>query len=324
MPVNRSVMKEAIVKYHNQLRIGISGSYGGLNMGDEAILQSIVGQIKESFNAHITVFSKNPEDTLSRHNVDKSFDIKKHSRNDTRHEIESLDIFILGGGGILYDNAVEHFLREVEMANDAGVPVFVYAISAGPLNKTSNKRMVVNTLNNVEVITVRDKKGKILLEDLGVEKVIHITADPAVLLVPEPLPPDALIKEGINFNKPLIGLSVREPGPAAPDMDINHYHTLLADVADFLVERIDAHVVFVPMERNHKDLHHSHAVISKMYNAQKASVLKHEYTSGQLLSWMGYFDMVVGMRLHFLIFAAIMEVPFVPLPYAGKVEGFIE
>lgn len=307
-----------------QLRIGISGSYGGFNLGDEAILLSMLTQIRESFNAHITVFSKNPQDTLARHNVDESFDIRKRSKNDIRHEIENLDVFILGGGGILYDEAAEGFLREVEMASEVGVPVFVYAISAGPLTKPPTRKLVADILNKVEVITVRDLKGKILLEDLGVEKIIHVTADPAVLLVPEKLPSNALISEGLESKKLLIGLSVREPGPAAPGMDINHYHLLLADVADFLVERIGAHIVFVPMERNQKDLHQAHAVIAKMYNAQHASILQHEYTSGELLSWMGHFEFVVGMRLHFLIFAAIMGVPFLPLPYAGKVEGFIE
>jgi len=31
----------------------------------------------------------------------------------------------------------------------------------------------------------------------------------------------------------------------------------------------------------------------------------------------------VGMRLHFLLFAAIHHVPFVPLPYASKVTGLL-
>lgn len=307
-----------------QLKIGISGSYGGINMGDEAILQSMLTQVKKSFNAHITIFSKNPEDTIKRHGVDQSIDIRKRSKVDIKHEIESLDVFILGGGGILYDNAAEFFLREVEMANEAGVPVFIYAISAGPLNKHFNRKMVASILNEVEMITVRDNKGKILLEDLGVDKKILVTADPAVLLSPEKLPKDALLKEGLSSKKHLIGLSVREPGPAAPHIDINHYHSLLADVADFLIERIGAHIVFVPMERNYRDLQHGHAVISKMINAQHASILQQEYSSGELLSWMGHFDFVVGMRLHFLIFAAIMGIPFIPLPYASKVEGFIE
>jgi polysaccharide pyruvyl transferase WcaK-like protein len=53
-------------------------------------------------------------------------------------------------------------------------------------------------------------------------------------------------------------------------------------------------------------------------------VLKAEYSSAQLLGLLGHFQFTVGMRLHFLIFSALQGVPFVALPYASKVEGFIE
>ena len=44
-------------------RVGISGSYGGLNLGDEAILQSIIQQLSHSLPVEITVFSRDAADT---------------------------------------------------------------------------------------------------------------------------------------------------------------------------------------------------------------------------------------------------------------------
>lgn len=41
-------------------RVGISGSYGGLNLGDEVILEVIVSQLRRSLPVEITVFSATP------------------------------------------------------------------------------------------------------------------------------------------------------------------------------------------------------------------------------------------------------------------------
>jgi polysaccharide pyruvyl transferase WcaK-like protein len=78
------------------------------------------------------------------------------------------------------------------------------------------------------------------------------------------------------------------------------------------------------MESRMLDLQHSHAVMSKMANPHRARVLKRTYTSGEMLALVKQFDFAVGMRLHFLIFAALQRVPFVALPYGGKVDGFLE
>lgn len=308
----------------SRLRIGISGSYGGLNLGDEAILESMLTQLRASLDAEVTVFSRDPEDTLARHRPDHAVPIRDMNREEAQHEVEKLDLFVLGGGGILYDKDADAYLREVDLANAAGIPVMVYAVSAGPLHEPSVRERVRDRLSQVRIITVRDRQAKRLLEDLGIEREIAVTADPAVLLEPEDLPPDTLTREGLDRQHRLVAFSVREPGPAAPDIDVDHYHMLLANAADFVIDRLDVDIVFVPMERRKMDVQHSHAVVSMMLCAQRASVLKGDYTARQMISLLDRCDFAVGMRLHFLIFAALADVPFVALPYASKVLGLIE
>jgi polysaccharide pyruvyl transferase CsaB len=305
-------------------KVGITGSYGGLNLGDEAILQSIIAQLRKDLPVEITVFSRDAEDTKRRHGVERAIPVRKLSRAEVQPEIERLDLLIFGGGGILYDAEARIYLREVGIAKEKGVPVMLYAVGAGPLNDPAVQAVVRECLEHVETITVRERSAQQVLEAAGVHREIKVTADPALLLKPEPLPRGVLKHEGLEGRRKLIGMSVREPGVAAPDLDHRVYHALLANAADYMVDRFDCDVVFVPMERSVLDTQHSHAVISKMLRAQRATVLKGEYTSGQMLSLMSRFSFAVGMRLHFLVFAALQGVPFVALPYSGKVSGFLD
>jgi polysaccharide pyruvyl transferase WcaK-like protein len=119
-----------------------------------------------------------------------------------------------------------------------------------------------------------------------------------------------------------LGSRSENPAPAAPDIRPEEYYALLANAADFIVEREDANVLFVPMEKT--DVQHSHAVVARMQNAERAEILRRRYSPRQVLDLMGRFEFVVGMRLHFLIFAALRCTPFAALPYASKVTGLLE
>ncbi|HWO42266.1 MAG TPA: polysaccharide pyruvyl transferase family protein [Candidatus Eisenbacteria bacterium] len=306
-----------------QYHVAISGSYGGMNLGDEAILEAMLAELQASLDVRVVVFSNNPEDTERRHGV-RAIPIRELHKNDVLDELRRVDLLVLGGGGILYDDCIEVYLRDVIWAHELGVPVMVYAVSVGPLKAPESKRLVAQVLNRVAKITVREGEAKRVLHDLGVNQDIEITGDPALLLKPKPFTGEMLKKEGIEITAPLVGFSVREPGPAAPDLVVEQYQAVLANAADFMIERVDAQVLFVPMEwGEHKDPQHSHAVISKMANAQRANVLKRQYTSGEVLGLVQHMSFAVGMRLHFLIFAGIQTVPFVALPYAAKVSGFL-
>ncbi|MFD4206738.1 polysaccharide pyruvyl transferase family protein [Micromonospora tulbaghiae] len=300
------------------LTIGVLGSYGGRNLGDEAILTGLLDDLRRHEpNARIIVFSRNPAHTALAHPEVEAVPWEGVSRVDSSPVLNQLDLLILGGGGILYDKEARRYLRVVRVAQERGLPLITYAVGVGPLSDTLDSGMVRETLAQAVEVTVRDQESRMVLEEAGLVNPITVTADPAFLLEPEEFPQLWLREEGVPAGSRLVGLSVREPGRAAERLDVDGYHRLLAQIGDFLVHRIDAYVLFVPMERD--DIRHSHGVLSHMTAADRGRILHGDYRPAQILGLMRHFDLAVGMRLHFLIFAAMMGTPFLPLPYAGKV-----
>ncbi|MEV4483464.1 polysaccharide pyruvyl transferase family protein [Micromonospora coxensis] len=300
------------------LTIGVLGSYGGRNLGDEAILTGLLADLRQQEpNARIIVFSRNPAHTALAHPDVEAVPWEGVSRVDSAEVLAQLDLLILGGGGILYDKEARRYLRVVRVAQERGLPLLTYAVGVGPLNDGVDTGMVRETLAGATEVTVRDQESRMVLEEAGLLNPITVTADPAFLLEPEEFPARLLREEGVPAGRRLVGLSVREPGRAAERLDVDGYHRLIAQIGDFLVQRIDAYVLFVPMERD--DIRHSHGVLSHMVAAERGRILHGDYSPRQVLGLMKHFDLAVGMRLHFLIFAAMVGTPFLPLPYAGKV-----
>ncbi|GGL98082.1 polysaccharide pyruvyl transferase family protein [Micromonospora yangpuensis] len=300
------------------LTIGVLGSYGGRNLGDEAILTGLLNDLREQEpNARIVVFSRNPAHTRAAHPDVEAVPWEGVSRVDSSVILGELDLLILGGGGILYDREARRYLRVVRVAQERGLPLLTYAVGVGPLTDGVDTAMVRETLASAVEVTVRDQESRVVLEEAGLLNPITVTGDPAFLLQPADFPAHLLREEGVPAGTRLIGMSVREPGRAAERLDVDGYHRLLAQIADFLVHRVDAYVLFVPMERD--DIRHSHGVMSHMTAADRGRILHGDYSPEQVLGLMRHFDLAVGMRLHFLIFAAMIGTPFLPLPYAGKV-----
>ena len=303
--------------------VGIAGSYGGLNVGDEAILTVAISELRSVMpEAEIVVFSRNVADTRERHDVDRVVPAREAMRAEIQSEVKRLDLMLLGGGGILYDREAQSHLHVSRIAQQIGVPTATYAIGVGPLERRSERQDVVEALNRMRFLTVRDLQTKRLLEQIGVERPIAVTADPALLLRPLPFPEPRLEREGIGKERHLVAMSVREPGGAAGELEAGVYHALLAHAADFIVDRFDADILFVAMER--QDIREAHRVIGQMAFPERAAVLRGKYKPGELVGLMEHIDLAVGMRLHFLIFAAVARVPFRALPYAGKVSALLE
>jgi polysaccharide pyruvyl transferase CsaB len=313
----------AVAQAHDRRpAIGICGSYGGLNTGDEAILTVALGQLRDAVpGVELAVFTRDCEHTSRHHDVERCIDARSALRDELEEEVARLDMLLVGGGGILYDREAEYYLHVPRIAQAIGVPTATYAIGVGPLERRGERSAVAEVLNGMERLTVRSVRDRRLLEEIGVERDVTVTADPAVLL--EPSPSSALAEQGLrNSGLRLVGMSVREPGGASSNVEDGVYHRLLAHAGDYAAERFDADVVFIPMERS--DVREAHRVIAEMGLPNRASVLKVPLSPREALDTIGQLDMAIGMRLHFVIFAALNGLPVLALPYAPKVASFLE
>lgn len=301
--------------------IVISGYYGYSNAGDEAMLSAMIDVLTEfDPQAHITVISGNPEDTKKRHGVDAvhRFHLPRISRALTK-----CDLLISGGGSLLQDvtswRSLYYYLSIVTMAKTLGKPVMLYAQGIGPLRGKNARRVMSIIGNRVDVITVRDEGSRCELAELGITRPhIEVTADPVLAIHPanRNLGKTILAKSGIDPYKPIVAFAVREWETK------NDYKKELAVTADRIIEELGAQVLYLPMQYP-CDVEAAKRIRNKS-RYKNAIFLEDEYTTTELLSLVGNVDMLVGIRLHALIFAGVMQVPMIGISYDPKIDRFME
>jgi len=306
-------------------KIMISGYYAFNNTGDVAILKSMVRAFKEKIpRVKIAVLSHNPLQTSQTYKV-KAIN-RLHLIKIIRC-LRNVNLFISGGGGLLQDStgkgwSILYYLGLILVAKIVKVPVMIYAQGVGPINKKINKLLIKWILNKVNLITVRDNHSKKLLNNLGISATsIYVNSDPVFLLKKKDINHIIniypYIRELIKLdNCPLIGVSVREYKNNGSDIK-----RIFAQVADYLIENYQAKIIFLPFKFD-EDVHISEKILSLMKN--QADVLKTKLEPEELLSLLSRLSLVVGVRLHSIIFSSMANIPFIALSYDPKVKYFVE
>lgn len=293
-------------------RIVISGYYGYGNTGDEAVLAGILATFKQiGLDVQVTVLSADPERTMVEHPGVES--VHRYHIGSLIRVIRKADLVISGGGSLLQDvtstRSIRYYLFILQLAQFLKKKTAIYAQGIGPLYNSKIRAAVARTLNKTDLISVRDVNSKTLLESIGVNRVpIHIAADPSFVVEADIDTADKILTEsGLNA-KELIGVSLR-PWPK-PD-------TWLERAAEGIRQaskELDANFVFIPMQESEDtDICASVGIGTVIHGAGGVRAVKGIISRCSL---------VVGMRLHSLIFAASENVPFVPIVYDPKVSAF--
>lgn len=299
----------------------ISGYYGFNNIGDESILQAVVYNLREKIpGVEITVLSQNPEFTAEKYQV---LSENRKSFFSVLKEIKRCDLLISGGGSLLQDvtskKSILYYLMIMWMAHLLGKDFFIYSQGIGPIIGKWNRHITSVTLKKASGIVVRDQASKELLMEIGIpESDVIITADPVLGIeaVSLELGREILINEGLKRDKekPLVGFAIKENR-----LDSQFVNELEESIRQ-LIEYSKAQVVLIPFHYK-EDL----AVIEELQSRLGDGVfaVKHKYLTREMMSIIGNMDVLVGVRLHSLIHAAIMGVKIIGISYDPKINAFL-
>ncbi|NQE52733.1 hypothetical protein C5S29_04000, partial [ANME-1 cluster archaeon GoMg3.2] len=265
-------------------------------------------------------------------NVSRSFCGKK------LQEYYDANIVLNTGGDVLTEDYDFLFYRFVNLlfAILLDKPVVICAESLGPYKKRWNKFIAKFVFNRTKLITLREERSLKHLQEIGVNKPpIHVTADVAFMLEPasDERIKEILAKEGIKEYMPLIGISVSKiiSNYSFPELKnrkdkYNEYVKLMSKVIDYLVDTLNATIVFVPHVIGPGDIDDrivADDICKLIKNKDKIVSIKEEYTPEELKGIVGQCDLFIGARMHATIASTSMLVPTVAIAYSDKTHGII-
>ncbi|MFD1929320.1 polysaccharide pyruvyl transferase CsaB [Sporosarcina siberiensis] len=295
------------------MKVVISGYYGFDNIGDEAILYAIIQSLRKMHpDLEVTVLSNNPKVTAERYHV-KAVD--RWKLKDVVRAIKMSDGLVSGGGSLMQDETgfrtIPYYAGIIKIAKFYRKPVFIYAQGMGPFNHKLSRLIVKNALKNT-TITVRDNDSKHLLQQIGIKESIDIVPDPVLGI--------DLVQQSSEwftsqqFTKPVVTVSVRD-WPTT-----NTYKQKLAQALSFIGKQ-GYQIVFIPMHGTY-DLTTSKEIVNLMDSESK--IAPHDASIHEKIAMINESEVLIGIRLHALIFAAVVNTPFLPLSYDPKIDSFSE
>lgn len=311
------------------------------NSGDEAILQVLLRRYAPDFE--ITVISLSPEKTLALHG---HLGIRALGEREKacRQVIAECDVFILGGSGLLQDKTTifnpSRWLAKLRLAQRMGKKTCLYANSVGELRFGINRRMAARALKKVHLITLRDALSAELLERLGVDGA-QVTADPAFSLEPPTPEEQAAARQKYDLPREYVCIAIRHwydtnaviPVKIATRLGLRskknaaryaRYIGVMAEVTRRINDELGLPAVFLSMCRG-RDAGVARDILAKLsQNLGNFVIDDPAMTPQEAMAVIGQSKLLLGMRLHSLIYAADLGIPMAPIVYQDKVAGLAQ
>ena len=297
-------------------RVAILGNYGAANLGDEILLQGTITTLEQAGlpREELVVLSHTPEVTARDHRVASVALLPAgwHSfwaRHwvETKQIMQRLEWLVLGGGELL-NEVKPHSLFIIGLhlwyARRRGVKILILGNSVSTLKTWWGKRIVRKLYSWATAVTLRDQESQKNLRAAGFHGETEVTADLAFMCHTTPLN----VKRNLNQ----IAITWRPWKQEVPKLE-----SLKTFVNDYL---FSYEVSFLAMQTAYVD---DRQVFAKLVENRPASIkLLCPQNMEDLNNYYQHFDLVLGMRLHALIWAALSGVLFIAISYSDKVRNF--
>ncbi|MCI4453609.1 MAG: polysaccharide pyruvyl transferase family protein [Thermodesulfobacterium sp.] len=306
------------------MKIFLSGYYGAKNLGDELLLLKVIEDILAiAPQAEFLVWSIDKEFTnrfLKDYPVSA---VDRFSPADTVNAVKSSDLVVLGGGGILQEY---YGIKIEDLFKDFGYHVVSYAVPPF-LGKLFGKKVFYWCLGHgpvvteealyfsrwfyslADCITVRD--------EASFEEVSSLVSKDKVYLDADPLLHFDFKRWAVEKKEPnILGVAIRK---------WFFEETLVEKVGRalrrLLSERPDLKIFLIPC-----DLNLDPAVLGRLQALLPEDRLVRFEIEGieDIVRAISLCQWFVGMRLHSLICAYKLGLPFLALSYDGKTEEFVK
>ena len=297
----------------------ICGAYGKGNAGDDAILVSMIRQLRQQDpDLPITVMTRKPRQTAVQTGVSTVhiFNILAAGR------IMKKSRLYISGGGSLIQNATStrslwYYLYSIRQAKRAGCKVMMYGCGIGPVSGERIQAKTGRILDEcVDLITLRDRESLETLRSFGVQKPrVCVTADPALLMEGDTAAAERYLQQSGLNPEGHYSLFVLRPWDGTQEK-----LAAISAAADYGWEKYGLAPLFYTLEPDRdEEITRTAAAMVKA----PCQVLKPVSDGATLCGLMGMMDVVVSMRLHALVFACARQTPVAAISYDPKVSGFM-
>lgn len=323
------------------MKIFIIGWFGAGNIGDEAILLSELLTLRNRFKGtKFYILSFGPERTKKLtdgipevENIVGIGSKYRFLRSDFRGLISAFrnsDAVIIGGGGIFQDiynyYPIPFFTSMAVLARLFRKQLLLHSVGIGPICNFISRKLCRIAANSAHAISVRDAESKELLQEIGVNRGIQVSADPVFLL-------KSMCRDKIEMH-----MDMQRTDKEVPRVGVCVQNLLfwsqenkkaLAHTLDILVNQKNVRIVLLPFGVYQDNWFHQETSepVDIAASRELAGMLKSKppvftsYTTPEeIMAVIGGLDLMISMRLHGIIMGISMGVPVIALTYVNETK----